>query len=100
MTKSLVNPSVIIRRKLECVRNAVGVLTKQEGLSVEDQMNISNMYRMISQMDERHRKALNLSGHAVIPLNRRALAADCLTPAQRNTLAKRVLNGGHHDPAA
>lgn len=100
MTKSLVNPSVIIRRKLECVRNSVGVLAKQEGICAEDQLNISNLYRMIAQIDERHRNKLKFTDRVVIPLQRRALAADCLTPAERNALAKRVRGGGHHDPAA
>ncbi|WP_019999230.1 hypothetical protein ACQ0P8_06825 [Halodesulfovibrio aestuarii] len=96
----MMNPSVIVRRKLECVRNSVGVLAKQEGICVEDQLNISNLYRMIAQIDERHRNKLKLTGHVVIPLKRRALAADCLTTAERNELARRVCGGGHHDPAA
>lgn len=96
----MINPSVIIRRKVECVRNSVGVLNKQEGITPEDEQNISNIYRMIAQIDERHRRKLNLSGHAIIPLNRRALAADCLNRAARRALANRVGTGGDHDPAA
>lgn len=96
----MMNPSVIIRRKLECVRNSVEVLSKQEGITAEDRLNISNLYRMISLIDNRHRDKLKLNGHAVIPLRRKALAADCLTPAERRALAKRVHGGGHHDPAA
>ncbi|WP_430735498.1 hypothetical protein [Halodesulfovibrio aestuarii] len=96
----MINSSVIIRRKLECVRNSVGVLKNQQGITAEDELNISNIYRMIAQIDERHRHRLNLSGHVVIPLNRRALAADCLTAAERRGLADRIRKGGHHDPAA
>lgn len=96
----MTHPSVTIRRKLEVMRNAVRVLEQQEGLAAEDELNISNVYRMISQIDERHRKALNLSGRAVIPLNRRALAADCLTSAERGALIAKVSGGCDHDPAA
>ena len=96
----MINPSVIIRRKLECVRNSADVLSKQDGITAEDRLNISNIHRMIYQIDERHRNNLKLSGHAVIPLRRTALAADCLTPAERVALANRVRNNGNHDPAA
>lgn len=99
MTTPQRQQSVTIRRKVENVRAAVKTLAKQAGLSEVDQLNISNMYRMIEQIDARHRAALKLSGHAVIPLHRKALAADCLDSAERNAL-KANLTGGHHDPAA
>lgn len=96
----MTHPSVTIRRKLECVRNSVRVLKLQQGITAEDELNISNIDRMIAYIDERHRKALNLSGHAVIPLHRRALAADCLTSAERGALVARLNGGCDHDPAA
>jgi len=97
----MTTPSVTIRRKLDNVRASVATFAKQEGLTAEDELNISNMYRMIEQIDARHRAKLNLSGNTVIPLRRRALAADCLNASERRALAERLLgNGGHHDPAA
>lgn len=96
----MTHPSVTIRRKLAGVRTSVGILKSQEGITAEDELNISNIYRMIAQIDERHRHRLNLSGQTIIPLRRRALAADCLTAAERRALANRIRNGEHHDPAA
>lgn len=96
----MINPSVIIRRKAECVRNSVNVLGKQAGITIEDELNISSINRMLAQIDERHRDLLKLSGKAVLPARRRALAADCLTSAERSALKERLSGGGDHDPAA
>lgn len=100
MTYPFKKPSVTILRKLECVRNSVDVMVQQEGLLPEDQLNISNIYRMISQIEERHRGELNFTNRTVIPLHRRALAADCLDASQRRALSEKVRLGGGHDPAA
>ncbi|MCG8529593.1 MAG: hypothetical protein MI749_02890 [Desulfovibrionales bacterium] len=91
--------SVVIRQKFSKIAQAVKSLQKVEGLSVQDEQDASAMTELVAKIDRRHQVELGFAPVSELPRNRRALAADCLSEAERKLLLKMV-EDNNHTPAA